>query len=216
MRTRFLAALLLALSVQHQAAAISISGGISCSGDLNIPLADFGHLACNGDLSLTDAVISDPLKIVLEASGVLTIQHVRIEAPVIEFMAPVIVADGLIELDSTDIRIVAGGIEEGAGTPLPSPPALPDTGGLLFVRDDSSTHGATLTLGERHVPGIALPWQGGTIRFANGASLGTMQPEAAAPPVIVAGNVPEPSAALLLAIGLGVIVLQRSTTPGAR
>lgn len=82
MRTPFAIALLIgAVLLNPVAHATSIAGNVSCSGELSALSATFGHLSCAGNLSLSDAVVADPIKLVLEASGSLTLLRSTLEAP---------------------------------------------------------------------------------------------------------------------------------------
>lgn len=67
---------------------MSIAGDVSCSGELSALSGTFGHLSCAGNLSLSDAVVADPIKLVLGASGSLTLLRSTLEAPEIVLVAP--------------------------------------------------------------------------------------------------------------------------------
>ena len=110
MRTPFAIALLTgAVLLNPVAHATSIAGNVSCSGELSALTATFGHLSCAGNLSLSDAVVADPIKLVLEASGSLTLLRSTLEAPEIVLVAPHIdIGSGSI-LRAGDALYIGGG-----------------------------------------------------------------------------------------------------------
>lgn len=212
----------------------SVSGSVVCSGVMNVFEGDSTNLVCGGDLSLNDAVINDPLKVVIEATGRLTLLRLHVQAPLIELVASAIEVDGASVLSGDDIRFISG---PGDDPSLPSQPLSPSSHPIDWqvfnigdVIDRSETlagpggntlsslivrGGASLQMGGGS-PGdsgrIVLINSGG-VRVQGGSLVVAGALEGAGgdgtPPVFIAGNVPEPSPALLLAAGLGVLILQR-------
>lgn len=197
MRTPFAAAMLIGTVLLSPVAhAASIAGNVSCSGELSSLSATFVHLSCAGDLSLSDAVVADPIKLSLEASGSLTLLRSTLEAPEIVLVAPQIYIGAELTL------VLAGSVLHIAAA---MPQSLPLSG----------ASGATLTppIGDSQpYPGVSHP--GGSLQFGRDgdASVAVSQNsgDGGEPPLSITSSVPEPSAALLLAAGLGMIALRRN------
>lgn len=213
MRTPFTAALLTGAVLLCPAAyATSIAGNVSCSGELSSLSATFGHLSCAGNLSLSDALVADPIKLVLEASGSLTLLRSTLEAPEIMLVAP------QIDIDSDSTLRTGGALGIIATPPRSVSPAHGSSltgNGPLPTLALNGTGGGTLTLtavGSR--PDPEHSHQGGSVQLGRDgdASGGVGQNSGGGPlpPLSIASTVPEPSAALLLAAGLVVITLQRN------
>ncbi len=213
MRMPFAAALLIGTVLLSPVAhATSIAGNVSCSGELSISSDTYGHLSCAGNFSLSDAVVTDPIKLVLEASGSLTLLRSSLEAPELVLVAP------HIDVDSDSTLRTSGALGIIPATPQPVSPAHPSslTGtGLLPTLPVNGAGGATLTLsGGGRLPGSRPFTQGGSVQLGRdgdaSVAIGPSSSGAGVPPLSIASTVPEPSAALLLAAGLGVIALRRS------
>lgn len=213
MRTPFATALLTGAVLLNPAAhATSIAGNVSCSGELSSLSATFGHLSCAGNLSLSDAVVTDPIKLVLEASGSLTLLRSTLDAPEIVFVAP------QIDIDSDSTLRPGGPLGSIAVTPRPVSPAPPSSltgNGPLPILPLNGAGGATLTLsvgGSLPDPGVSH--QGGSLQLGRDSdalvAISQNSSRAAVPPLLIASTVPEPSAALLLTAGLGLIALRRN------
>lgn len=213
MRTPFTAALLTGAVLLCPAShATSIVGNVSCSGELSISSDTYGHLSCAGNFSLSDAVVSDPIKLVLEASGSLTLLRSTLEAPELVLVAP------QIDIDSDSTLRSGGALGTIAATPRPVSPAGPLSltgNGPLPTLPVNGTGGATLTLsGGGGLPNPGPSDQGGSLQLGRdgdaSVAIGPSSSGAGVPPLSIASTVPEPSAALLLATGLGVIALRRN------
>jgi hypothetical protein len=213
MRTPFAIALLIgAVLLNPVAHATSIAGNVSCSGELSALSATFGHLSCAGNLSLSDAVVTDPVKVVLEASGSLTLLRSTLEAPEIVLVAP------HIDIGSDSILRAGDALYIGAAVPQsasPTQPAPSTVSGPLPALPLNGASGGTLTLsvgGSLPDPGVS--YQGGSLQLGGDgdASVAISQNSGGSrvPPLLIASTVPEPSAALLLAAGLGLIALRRN------
>lgn len=214
MRTPFASALLTGVILLSPVAhATSIAGNVSCSGELSSLSDTYGHLSCAGNFSLSDAVVTDPIKLVLEASGSLTLLRSTLEAPEIVLVAP------QIGIDSDSTLLLAGrALDIVAATPQPVSPTHPLSltgNGPLPALPVNGTGGATLTLaGGGGLPGPRPFPQGGSVQLGrNGdasVAIGQSSSGAGAPPLSIASNVPEPAPALLMAAGLGVMILRRN------
>lgn len=213
MRAPFATTLLTgAILLSPVAHATSIAGNVSCSGELSVLSATFGHLSCTGNLSLSDAVVTDPVKLVLEASGSLTLLRSTLQAPEIVLVAP------QIGIDSDSTLRSGGALGIIAATPQPVSPTHPLSltgNGPLPTLPVNGTGGATLTLsggGSLQDPGVS--YQGGSLQLGSDsdASVAISQNSGGSrvPPLSIASTVPEPTAALLMAAGLGVIALRRN------
>ncbi len=241
MRTLFLAAGLIGATFTPLPALSSISGSVVCSGVMNVLGGDSSSIRCGGDLSLSDAVISDPLEVVIEATGTLTLLRLHIRAPLIELAAPIIVFDGAYELHGEVIRLSSGPGNDPSLPPQPRTSSAPLSDWPVFDIDDVNDGGAHLEVTGRGVlSGLSLreagslqsgggnPGGSGRVVLVNrGGSLvigGSTQPPGSlvvaggsgTPPLFITGNVPEPSAALLLAAGLGAIMLRRKMQTDSR
>jgi hypothetical protein len=219
MRTPFTAALLTGAVLLCPAAyATSIAGNVSCSGELSILSDTYGHLSCAGNFSLSDAVVADPIKLVLEASGSLTLLRSTLEAPELVLVAL------HIDIDSDSTLQTGGALGIIAATPQPVSPAHPLSltgNGPLPTLPVNGTGGATLTLsGGGGLPGPRPFPQGGSVQLGrNGdasVAIGQSSSDAGVPPLSIASTVPEPAPALLLAAGLGVILLRRNMSADRR
>lgn len=220
MRTPFATTLLTgAILLSPVAHATSIAGNVSCSGELNVLSATFGHLSCAGNLSLSDAVVTDPVKLVLEASGSLTLLRSTLEAPEVVLVAP------QIGIDSDSTLLLAGrALDIVAATPQPVSPTHPLSltgNGPLPTLPVNGTGGATLTLsGGGSLPHPRPSPQGGSVQLVRdgdaSAAVSQSSSGAGVPPLSIASTVPEPSAALLLAAGLGIIALRRNMSTDRR
>ena len=213
MRTPFAIALLIgAVLLNPVAHATSIAGNVSCSGELSALSATFGHLSCAGNLSLSDAVVADPIKLVLEASGSLTLLRSTLEAPEIVLVAPHIdIGSGSI-LRAGDALYIGAAVPQSAS---PSQPAPSTVSGPLPALPLNGASGGTLTLsvgGRLPDPGVSH--QGGSLQLGRDSdalvAISQNSSGAAVPPLLIASTVPEPSAALLLTADLGLIALRRN------
>ena len=213
MRTPFAIALLIgAVLLNPVAHATSIAGNVSCSGELSALTATFGHLSCAGNLSLSDAVVADPIKLVLEASGSLTLLRSTLEAPEIVLVAPHIdIGSGSI-LRAGDALYIGAAVPQSAS---PSQPAPSTVSGPLPALPLNGASGGTLTLsvgGRLPDPGVSH--QGGSLQLGRDSdalvAISQNSSGAAVPPLLIASTVPEPSAALLLTADLGLIALRRN------
>lgn len=212
MRTPFATALLIGAALLNPVAhATSIAGNVSCSGELSSLSATFGHLSCAGNLSLSDAVVTDPIKLVLEASGSLTLLRSTLEAPELVLVAP------HIDVDSDSTLRTGGALGIIPATPQPVSPTHPSSltgNGPLPTLPVNGAGGATLTLSGGGLPNPGPSDEGGSLQLGRGGDasggVGLSSSGAGVPPLSIASTVPEPSAALLLAAGLGVIALRRN------
>jgi hypothetical protein len=214
MRTPFAIALLIGAALLNPVAhATSIAGNVSCSGELSSLSATFGHLSCAGNLSLSDAVVTDPIKLVLEASGSLTLLRSTLEAPEIVLVAP------HIDVRAQSILLLPGrAVYIGAMTPQsasPTQPATSTVSGPLPTLPLNGVSGGTLTLsvgGSLPDPGVS--YQGGSLQLGRDSDVSVAISQnsggSGVPPLSIASTVPEPTAALLLAAGLGVVALRRN------
>ena len=213
MRTPFaIASLIGAVLLNPVAHATSIAGSVSCSGELSSLSATFGHLSCAGNLSLSDAVVADPVKLVLEASGSLTLLRSTLEAPEIVLVAP------HIDIGSDSILRAGDALYIGAAVPQsasPTQPAPSTVSGPLPALPLNGASGGTLTLfvgGRLPDPGVSH--QGGSLQLGRDSdalvAISQNSSGAAVPPLLIASTVPEPSAALLLTADLGLIALRRN------
>jgi hypothetical protein len=175
--------------------------------------ATFGHLSCAGNLSLSDAVVTDPIKLVLEASGSLTLLRSTLEAPEIVLVAP------HIDVRAQSILLLPGrAVYIGAMTPQsasPTQPATSTVSGPLPTLPLNGVSGGTLTLsvgGSLPDPGVS--YQGGSLQLGRDSDVSVAISQnsggSGVPPLSIASTVPEPTAALLLAAGLGVVALRRN------
>lgn len=170
MRTPFATALLIgAVLLSPVAHATSIAGNVSCSGELSALSATFGHLSCAGNLSLSDAVVTDPVKVVLEASGSLTLLRSTLEAPEIVLVAP------QIDIGDQSILLLAGrAVYVGAATPQsasPTQPAPSTVSGPLPALPLNGASGGTLTLSVGgSLPGPGVSYQGAPCSWAETAT----------------------------------------------
>lgn len=219
MRSPFATTLLTgAMLLSPVAHATSIAGNVSCSGELSTLSATFGHLSCAGNLSLSDAVVADPIKLVLEASGSLTLLRSTLQAPEIVLVAP------QIDIDSDSTLRAGDALGIIAATPQPVSPAHPLSltgNGPLPTLPVNGTGGATLTLsGGGSLPHPRPSPQGGSVQLVRdgdaSAAVSQSSSGAGVPPLSIASTVPEPSAALLLAAGLGIIALRRNMSTDRR
>jgi hypothetical protein len=219
MRSPFATTLLTgAMLLSPVAHATSIAGNVSCSGELSTLSATFGYLSCAGNLSLSDAVVADPIKLVLEASGSLTLLRSTLQAPEIVLVAP------QIDIDSDSTLRAGDALGIIAATPQPVSPAHPLSltgNGPLPTLPVNGTSGATLTLsGGGSLPHPRPSPQGGSVQLVRdgdaSAAVSQSSSGAGVPPLSIASTVPEPSAALLLAAGLGIIALRRNMSTDRR
>lgn len=213
MRTPFTAALLTGAVLLCPAAhATFIAGNVSCSGELSISSDTYGHLSCAGNFSLSDAVVTDPIKLVLEASGSLTLLRSTVEAPELVLVAP------QIDIDSDSTLRSGGALGTIAATPQPVSPARPLSltgNGPLPTLPVNGAGGGTLTLsGGGGLPGPRPFPLGGSVQLGRNGdasiAIGQSSSGAGLPPLSIASTVPEPAPALLMAAGLGVIILRRN------
>ncbi|WP_341929170.1 PEP-CTERM sorting domain-containing protein [Methyloversatilis discipulorum] len=219
MRAPFATTLLTgAILLSPVAHATSIAGNVSCSGELSALSGTFGHLSCAGNLSLSDAVVTDPIKLVLEASGSLTLLRSTVEAPELVLVAP------QIDIDSDSTLRSGGALGIIAATPQPMSPADPLSltgNGPLPTLPVNGTGDATLTLsGGGSLPHPRPSPQGGSVQLVRDGDTSAVVSQsssgAGVPPLSIASTVPEPSAALLLAAGLGTIALRRNMSTDRR
>lgn len=222
-----LAALLLLAPAAANASSINL-GGAACSGVLNIETVGSVGLSCDGNLSLSDSVINDPIQILIEASGTLTLTRVQLNAPIIWFAAE------FIELHNSLVfagqLTTGGGVTIGGESPPNSPHPQPSVSGSITLSSGGitlSSGSITLSSGKGDSPPIILsPSSGGSIALTgdsitvnvgsftpNGGSITLSGGNNGTPPVSL---IPEPSAALLLAAGLGVIALRRKMKTNSR
>lgn len=222
-----LAAVLLLVPAAANASSIDL-GGAACSGVLNIDTVGSVGLSCDGNLSLSDSVINDPIQILIEASGTLTLTRVQLNAPIVWFAAEV------IELNNSVVfagQLTSGGIVTigGEGPPNSPQPQLPFSGSVTASSGGITLSGGSIMFsgGKGDSPPISLsPSSGGSIALTgdsitvnrgsltlNGGSLTLSGDNNGTPPVSL---IPEPSAALLLAAGLGVIALRRKMKTDSR
>lgn len=229
-----LAAVLLLVPAAANASSVNL-GGVACSGALNIEAVGSVGLSCDGNLSLSDSVINDPIQILIEASGTLTLTRVQLTAPIVWFAAEFIeiensvvfggqlVLDGDVPLDggsppnseppqrhvSGSVTISSGRITQNGGSVISvsgsgdAPPISlsPSSGGSIALMSDSiSLNGGSLTLSS------------GSLTLVS-SSFTPSRSSSGTPPVSL---IPEPSAAMLLTAGLGVIMLRRQTKTGSR
>jgi hypothetical protein len=234
MRTIFVAVGLVGAGLMPLPALSSMSGSLVCSGVMNVFEGDSTNLSCSGDLSLSDAVIGDPLKVVIEASGTLTLRRLHVQAPLIELTASAIDVDRASVLSGDDIRFISG---PGGDPSLPPHPVAPPPHpvdwevfnigdvidrGATFVDPPQITlsnlivrEGASLRIGGRVVlinsGGVSV--QGGSLVAGDGLALAG---GAGLPPIFIASNVPEPAGAPLLAAGLVVVAVLRKMKMDSR
>ncbi|OYW31008.1 MAG: hypothetical protein B7Z51_05790 [Methyloversatilis sp. 12-65-5] len=211
-------------------------GSVACSGVLDVETFGSVGLRCEGNLSLTDSVISDPIQILIEASGRLTITRSQIHAPVVRLEAEQIALENSMVSGHELFLVGRSSVFEGEPLP-PREPHLeeqvlpPGASGSITIHGGQITltsHPSTLTQSGRdgRTPPVILnppvrgdlilvstpvPPVGGDLTLVSGPILipiasTLFEANSGVPPV---SSVPEPSAALFLLSGLGVISLRR-------
>lgn len=220
-----LASLLVPLLALHAPSAVAaMSGSVSCSGALSTLTGEGLHIQCAGALSLSDAVVSDPLRIVLEASGALSLTRSVLQAPVLELVSPQIAIDSRSRLNGTDVQILSvPALEQPVPLGPPSGSRLITGNPLGVISGGGASPG--LTGGSPSVrPSGSLPptspRSGGSLQLGGGGlhtlSGGTQGGSAGSALGAMASTVPEPSQALLFAAGLAAFMLRRTRKSGRR
>lgn len=211
------------LALHAPSAVAAISGSVSCSGALSTLTGEGLHIQCQGALSLSDAVVSDPLRVVLEASGALSLTRSVLQAPALELVSPQITVDSQSRLNGTDVQMpFAPALEQPVSLGPPSGPR-PITGNPLGI---FSGGGASFGLTGRF-PSVrssgplppASPRSGGSLQLGGGTHTltgSTQGGSAGSAPGVMASTVPEPSQALLFAAGLAVFMLRCTRKSGRR
>lgn len=203
-------------------AAAAISGSVSCSGAMTTLTGEGTHIQCAGALSLSDAVVNDPLRIVLEASGSLSLTRSVLQAPELELVSPRIDLDSRSSLNATDVRILSS-------PSMPPAPLAPHTGSLPIGGSTLGVSPVTggsvgLTGGSPSGPSSGprsptSPRSGGSLQLGGGThtlSGSTQGGNVGNAPGVMASTVPEPSQALLFAAGLAALMLRRTRKSGQR
>ena len=198
-------------------AAATISGGVSCSGAMTTLTGEGIHIQCAGALSLSDAVVSDPLRVVLEASGALSLTRSVLQAPVLELVSPQIALDSRSSLKATDVQILSS-------PSVPPAPLAPHTGSLQLGLGPVTGGFFGLTGGSPSGPSSGprsptSPRSGGSLQLGGGThtlSGSTQGGNVGTAPGVMASTVPEPSQALLFAAGLAALMLRRTQKSGQR
>lgn len=221
----FLASLFVPLLALHAPSAVAaISGSVSCSGALSTLTGEGIHIQCAGALSLSDAVVSDPLRVVLEASGALSLTRSVLQAPALELVSPQIAIDSRSRLNGTDVQILpapAPALEQ--PVPLGPPSGSRPIGGNLIGVISGGGASLGLTGGSPSGPSSgslppASPRSGGSLQLGGGTHTltgSTQGGSSGSAPGVMASTVPEPSQALLFAAGLAAFML-RCTRKSAR
>lgn len=219
----FLASLFVPFLALHAPSAVAaISGSVSCSGALSTLTGEGIHIQCAGALSLSDAVVSDPLRVVLEASGALSLTRSLLQAPVLELVSPQITLDSRSRLNGTDVQILSAPALE-QPVPLGPPSGSRPIGGNLIGVISGGGASLGLTGGSPSGPSSgslppASPRSGGSLQLGGGTHTltgSTQGGSAGSAPGVMASTVPEPSQALLFAAGLAAFML-RCTRKSAR
>lgn len=203
-------------------AAAAISGSVSCSGAMTTLTGEGIHIQCAGALSLSDAVVSDPLRVVLEASGTLSLTRSVLQAPLLELVSPQIALDSRSSLKATDVQILSS-------PSVPPAPLAPHTGSLPIGGSTLGVSPVTggsvgLTGGSPSGPSSGprsptSPRSGGTLQLGGGThtlTVSTQGGNVGNAPGVMASTVPEPSQALLFAAGLAALMLRRTRKSGQR
>ncbi|WP_018410553.1 PEP-CTERM sorting domain-containing protein [Methyloversatilis thermotolerans] len=176
-------------------------GTIACSGTLSISGSEYADLSCDGNMTLSDSVIIDPLKIVIQATGSLSLNKVLLAAPEVWIVA---VDDKQLE-NVVVIPTVDGGVPVREPVVL-EPPINLIVGEAIAVQGGWLTTGATMQMMAPRPDPVRLPEQGGTLTMNGGGSLTVSEGGSGNGPVTL---IPEPSIALLFASGLGLLLLRR-------
>ena len=203
------------LALHAPSAIAAISGSVSCSGTLTTLNGEGLHIRCAGALSLSDAVVSDPLRVVLEASGPLSLTRSVLQAPALELVSPQIALDSRSRLNVAEVQFLSapavvpvplspssGSLSVG-GSPLGVSPGAGASPGLIGGSPSGRSSGP--------LPPTS-PRSGGSLQLGGGGphtlTGGTQGGSAGIAPGAMASTVPEPSQALLFAAGMAVFMLR--------
>lgn len=188
-KAMFLMAVLFFPFVAHSASFSSV-GTTTCSSSLSLTLFEEASFLCAGDLSLIGGSITSDSRVVIRAEGSLFLDNVSITAP-------------QIDLSSLD-----GSIDVGRGTSLGFGSLSSGRIAITARMNPSTGIGGTLQIAEGgdislsngfHLPRPLVAIEGGRISLTSGGGI-----------VVLASPVPEPSAALLLMLGLAALIGLRS------
>lgn len=207
-----------ALTFLPSSSSAAFSGSVACTGSLTSGSGEFSLLHCDGDLSFTDARVTDPLKVVLVSTDALDLVNTTITSITVGLYAARITFDNRSSVTATNELTVVGTLDlaqNPLAPPLPlertPPPPVLESGRPL--EDMISSPGATLTLtaGGRPPanPERLVPPESGQISLGSAGNPTTPFETGETPPpmIFVASNVPEPSVVLLLVAGLGAVGL---------
>ena len=222
-KTRFLLGALLCLPFVAHAASFASIESARCTGTLSSSLAAEASYLCTGDLFLVGGSITSGAAVVLHADGALFLDRLSITAPTIDLWS----FGGTVTVGSGASLRFAGGAPVAIARPVVVPPrvTLPtgsDTlqvfpggdvslvgGGRVSLVDGGPTRGpiAGPTPGGGVVQiiaggGIVLSGRAGSTGSLVGLAGGDLLLSGNGGVVTLASPVPEPSAALMMCVGL--------------
>lgn len=175
-KTLLIAALLALSSRAHAVSTINVPG-MTCSGTQTSDLTSFLSLSCTGNLSLIGGTLSSDTKIVLTATGSMTLDNLTVTAPVIDLTGGnLYIGSGASLNAANSATIIAGG----SGT---SPFITTAAGGSVTIGSSLYSIGAgsgnSLQLGSGTIIPITNPGSlvGGTVSVFPGAGIVVAVPE---------------------------------------
>lgn len=206
--TRLLSALCLAVMLPISAQATTTSSIIntSCSGNLTISLLDSASFACVGNLTLDDGIITSDSLINISADGDLFLDNLTLTAPNVTLS----VLAGLVRMGSNVMINGASSliVTDGSTSPVTikqNSKAEIVSGNDFNIGKESSVNfnvgGASAAVLNR-ISGGTLTLISGNVATTGSSGNGLE---------LSVANVPEPSAYLMVLLGLGLIAFRRKS-----